>query len=69
MWLSSLFCCKNVDRAIISQLKSIKNKEEMKCFSFKGQTLLGIPTNIYDGDNSVLFLYIMGIESNIGVVV
>ena len=58
MWLSSLFCCKNVDRAIISQLKSIKNKEEMKCFSFKGQTLLGIPTNIYDGDTlSIIFIY------------
>lgn len=57
-WLSSLFCCKNADRAIISQLKSIKNKDEMKCFSFKGQTFLGLPTNIYDGDTlSIVFIY------------
>jgi endonuclease YncB( thermonuclease family) len=58
MMLSSLFCCKKTDKAIIHQLKSVKNKEEMKCFSFKGQTFLGLPTNIYDGDTlSILFIY------------
>jgi len=55
MWL---FCCKNADKAIIQQLKSLQNKEEMKCFSFKGKTFLGLPTNIYDGDTlSILFMY------------
>lgn len=58
MWLSSLFCCKNPDKVIVNQLKSIKNKDEMKCFSFKGQTFLGVPTNVYDGDTlSIIFIY------------
>ena len=58
MWLLSFVCCKNPDREIIHQLKSVKNKDEMKCFSFKGKTFLGLPTNIYDGDTlSIIFRY------------
>lgn len=58
MWFSSLFCSRNTDRMVINQLKKIKNTDEMKCFSFKGQTFLGIPTNIYDGDTlSITFIY------------
>ena len=57
MWFPSIFY-KNPDAVIIGQLKSVKNKEEMKCFSFNGNTLLGIPTNIYDGDTlSIIFIY------------
>ena len=56
--LSYLFCSKNADKAIIQQLKSVQNKEEMKCFSFKGQTHFGLPTNVYDGDTlSIIFIY------------
>jgi endonuclease YncB( thermonuclease family) len=57
MWFSSIFH-KNPDRDIINELKSVKNKDEMKCFSFKGKTFLGLPTNIYDGDTlSIIFRY------------
>jgi endonuclease YncB( thermonuclease family) len=57
MCFSSLFSYKKSDKAIISQLKSIENKDDIKCFSFKGKTFLGLPTNVYDGDTlSIIFI-------------
>jgi endonuclease YncB( thermonuclease family) len=57
-WLLSLFCIRNSDRAVIKKLKKIENKEDLKCFSFKGKTFWGIPTNVYDGDTlSMIFLH------------
>ena len=52
----SLFICsKKSDKAI---LKQVIEPENMKCFSFIGQSFIGIPTNIYDGDTlSILFIY------------
>jgi endonuclease YncB( thermonuclease family) len=52
----SLFICsKKSDKAI---LKQVIEPENMKCFSFIGQSFIGIPTNIYDGDTlSIIFVY------------
>jgi endonuclease YncB( thermonuclease family) len=52
----SLFICtKKSDKAI---LKQVIEPENMKCFSFIGQSFIGIPANIYDGDTlSIIFVY------------
>ena len=48
-------CCKKSDQAI---LKQVIEPENMKCFSFIGQSFAGIPANIYDGDTlSIIFVY------------
>jgi len=58
MCLSSLCCNRNIDKTVIKQLKSIPHPEQVKPFSFKGQSFWGLPTNIYDGDTlSILFYH------------
>ena len=52
---SCFSCCKKSDKAI---LKQVLEPENMKCFSFIGQSFVGIPANIYDGDTlSIIFVY------------
>lgn len=58
MWLSSLCCYKHSNKTVIQKLKSVPNPEQLKTFSFKGQSFWGLPTNIYDGDTlSILFYH------------
>ena len=53
--LSYFNCCKKSDVYI---LKQIVEPEHMQCFSFIGQSFVGIPVNIYDGDTlSIIFVY------------
>ena len=48
-------CCKKSDKEI---LKQVMEPEKMSCFSFIGETFVGIPANIYDGDTlSIIFVY------------
>jgi len=52
-----MFCCRkpNTDQSL---LKNVIEPENMACFSFKGQSFIGIPTNVYDGDTlSIIFVY------------
>ena len=52
---SYLNCCKKSDAYI---LKQVIEPENMACFSFIGQSFVGIPANIYDGDTlSIIFIY------------
>jgi endonuclease YncB( thermonuclease family) len=52
---SCLTCCKKSDASI---LKKVLESEHMPCFSFIGESFLGIPANIYDGDTlSIIFVY------------
>jgi endonuclease YncB( thermonuclease family) len=42
----------------LERLMNIDNRESMRCFSFKGKTFYGLPTNVYDGDTfSLIFIY------------
>jgi endonuclease YncB( thermonuclease family) len=53
--LSYLCCCKKSDASI---LKHLLEPEYIQCFSFIGQSFIGIPVNIYDGDTlSIVFVY------------
>jgi endonuclease YncB( thermonuclease family) len=52
---SCLTCCKKSDASI---LKKVLEPEHMPCFSFIGESFVGIPANIYDGDTlSIIFIY------------
>ena len=47
-----------LDENMFKKLHEIVEREKMPCFSFKGKTVYGIPTNIYDGDTfSLIFVY------------
>ena len=41
-----MFCCKS--KSDQSLLKNVIDPEKIDCFSFKGQSFVGIPTNVYD---------------------
>jgi hypothetical protein len=54
-------CCKKsivVKKSDQAILKQVLEPENMQCFSFIGETFVGIPSNIYDGDTlSIIFVY------------
>lgn len=51
-----MFCFKKPTEQ--SLLKNVVDPENMSCFSFNGQSFIGIPTNIYDGDTlSIIFAF------------
>jgi len=51
-----MFCCKSKSDEIL--LQNVIDPENMDCFSFNGQSFIGMATNVYDGDTlSIIFVY------------
>ena len=51
-----MFCCKSKSDEIL--LQNVVDPENMDCFSFNGQSFIGMATNVYDGDTlSIIFVY------------
>ena len=53
-----MLCCKSKSKSDEILLKNVIDPEKMDCFSFNGQSFVGMPTNVYDGDTlSIIFVY------------
>jgi len=54
--INQMFCCKSKSDEIL--LQNVIDPENMDCFSFNGQSFIGMATNVYDGDTlSIIFVY------------